>query len=225
MRGAPQFYVSTNQMIIRRLLPSDASLFHQLRLESLQESPSAFGSSYEEEISHSLSSIEARLSISIYRGVFGAFDGTKLVGLIGLGRENLQNLSDKMFVWGMYVTPIYRGASIGKALLTTALSFARTVPNVRQVNLCVNATNDSAIRLYEAFGFSTFGREPQAMLINGVLYDEIHMRKGVRPLLCSNRILKLLSGYIACPRHNMRWASRPKRSGRTTMAAILCDKL
>jgi len=47
---------------------------------------------------------------------------------------------------------------------------------VRQVNLCVNATNDSATRLYESFGFSPFGREPEAMLINDILYDEIHVR-------------------------------------------------
>jgi ribosomal protein S18 acetylase RimI-like enzyme len=163
-------------MIIRRLLPSDAALFHRLRLESLQDSPSAFGSSLEEEASLALSSVEGRLSISFDRGVYGAFDKTKLVGLIGLGRENLKNLSHKVFVWGMYVTPTYRGASIGKALLATALSLARSIPNVRQVNLSVNATNDSAIRLYESFGFSSFGREPEAMLINGVLYDEIHMR-------------------------------------------------
>jgi hypothetical protein len=31
------------------------------------------------------------------------------------------------------------------------------------------------------FGFVTFGREPEAMLIDGTLYDELHMRLALSP--------------------------------------------
>jgi ribosomal protein S18 acetylase RimI-like enzyme len=75
----------------------------------------------------------------------------------------------------MYVRPELRGKGIGKSLLNEALSLARSVPDVLQVNLCANANNASAIRLYESFGFKTFGREPGSLCVDGELHDELHM--------------------------------------------------
>ena len=74
-------------MLIRRLIPADATVFLALRLEGLRESPSAFGSSYEEECDTPLSMIEARLAADSGRNMFGAFDGDQLVGLVAVGRE------------------------------------------------------------------------------------------------------------------------------------------
>lgn len=163
-------------MTIRRLVPSDAAEFQALRLQSLQDTPSAFGSSYNEEVSTPLSSIEGRLAALPDRGVFGAFDNGQLVGISGLGRENLRNLSHKAFIWGMYVAPTHRRAGLAKRLLAKALALARSVPEIRQVTLCVNASASAAVHLYQSFGFVTFGREPEAILINSTLYDELHMR-------------------------------------------------
>jgi RimJ/RimL family protein N-acetyltransferase len=162
-------------MHIRRLTPADASAFQALRLAALQEAPSAFGSSYEEERDLSASTIEERLTARPDRGPFGAFEDDALVGLIALGRENMNKLAHKALIWGMYVTPSARGRGVGRALLLEALSFARSVPGIRQVNLCVNASNERAIRVYESVGFKSFGREPGAMLLNGELHDEVHM--------------------------------------------------
>jgi len=162
-------------MHIRRLTPADASAFQALRLVALKEEPSAFGSSYEEEKDFAASTIEDRLAVKPDRGSFGAFESDTLVGVVALGRESLNKLAHKAFIWGMYVTPKARGRGLGRSLLLEALSLARSVPEVRQVNLCVNAGAAEAIRLYEAVGFKTFGREPGAMLINGELHDEVHM--------------------------------------------------
>lgn len=162
-------------MHIRRLTPSDAALFQAFRLSALRESPSAFGSSYEEEAELTASVIEDCLASKPDRGILGAFKNGELVGLIGLGRENLSKLSHKAFIWGLYVSPSARGQSIGRALLSEALTFARSVPEIRQVNLCVNANNENALRLYESVGFKAFGCEPGAMYINGELHDEVHM--------------------------------------------------
>lgn len=104
-------------MTIRRLTPSDAAAFQGLRLASLLDTPIAFGSSYGEESNSTLQSVAARLEPLPDRGVFGAFDGDTLIGIVGLGRENLLNLSHKAFIWGMYVAPAYRNQGLARELL------------------------------------------------------------------------------------------------------------
>jgi ribosomal protein S18 acetylase RimI-like enzyme len=163
-------------MTIRRLTPSDAAAFQTLRLASLLDTPIAFGSSHGEESSTSLQSVAARLESHPDRGVFGAFDGDTLVGIVGLGRESLLNLSHKAFIWGMYVSSAYRHRGIAKELLAAAIAFAKTNPAIRQINLCVNASATPAVGLYQSMGFLTYGHEPDAMLVHGTLYDELHMR-------------------------------------------------
>ena len=71
-------------MQIRRLTPSDARAFQASRLRALQDAPSAFGSSYEEEREFSASVIEGRLALRADRGPFGAFVDSELVGLVAL---------------------------------------------------------------------------------------------------------------------------------------------
>ncbi len=162
-------------MHIRRLTPTDAAAFQALRLAALKDTPEAFGSSYDEEKDFPASTIEARLAVKPDRGPFGAFEDEELVGMVALGRESMRNLAHKAFIWGMYVKPEARGKGIARALLIEALSLARSVSELKQVNLCVNASNLGALRLYESVGFKAFGREPGAMFINGELHDEIHM--------------------------------------------------
>jgi RimJ/RimL family protein N-acetyltransferase len=162
-------------MKIRRLTPEDAELFQAFRLAALKEQPEAFGSSYEEEKGFPSSVVESRLACRVDRGPLGAFVNGELVGLIGLGREDKKKLAHKGMVWGLYVAPQARGQGIGRALLSEVVSFARSVDGLRKLNLSVNARNEVAIRLYEAQGFLVFGREPESMLINGELHEEIHM--------------------------------------------------
>jgi len=162
-------------MQLRRLNPSDSNAYQELRLAALRDVPSAFGSSYEEEKDFTASTLEGRLQLKPDRGIFGAFEAAKLVGLVGLGREDRRKFEHKALLWGMYVTPQARGKGIGRALLLEALALARSVPAIRQVNLSVNAGNAPAIQLYESVGFKKFGFEPGAMLIDGELHDEMQM--------------------------------------------------
>jgi len=162
-------------MQIRRLSPLDAKLFQALRLAALQETPSAFGASYEEEIGLPSSAIEARLIERHDQGVWGAFNGGALIGTLGLAREQRHKLSHKAILWGMYVAPAMRGKGVARALLRQVLAFSRSEPAIIQINLCVNASNPGAIALYESEGFTTFGREPFALMIDGKMHDELHM--------------------------------------------------
>lgn len=163
-------------MHLRRLTPDDAPAFQALRLAGLLESPAAFGSSYEEERDFPPAVIEGRLAPRPDRGPFGAFENGELVGLVALGRESHRKLEHKALIWGLYVAPKARGKGVGRALLLEALSLAKSVPGIRQANLSVNASNKAAIGLYKSMGFEPFGHEPDAMLVDGELHDELHMR-------------------------------------------------
>jgi ribosomal protein S18 acetylase RimI-like enzyme len=160
---------------IRRLTPADAAAFKALRLFALQESPSAFASSFDEEKDIPLSTFEERLAFKADQGRFGAFNGDALIGVVALGREGMHKLSHKAFVWGMYVHPAHRGQRVSRPLLDQAIALARSVAAIRQVNLVVNAGNPSAIHLYQAAGFTVFGREANAGLVDGVPHDDLHM--------------------------------------------------
>ncbi len=46
-----------------------------------------------------------------------------------------------------------------------------------QVRLCVSAKADAAKRLYARYGFEEWGREPEALLVDSELLDDIHMIK------------------------------------------------
>ncbi|MEO6291959.1 MAG: GNAT family N-acetyltransferase, partial [Burkholderiaceae bacterium] len=89
--------------------------------------------------------------------------------------ENMIKLSHKALIWGMYVAPEFRGKGVARALLAEVLALARSVPEVIQVNLAVNASSVVAIRLYESVGFKEFGCEPNALCIDSEFHDEIHM--------------------------------------------------
>jgi ribosomal protein S18 acetylase RimI-like enzyme len=162
-------------MQIRRLDSPDANAFQALRLQALRECPNAFSSSYEEEVKIPISVIASRLAAEPGRDMFGAFGGTELVGTVGFGREGARKLAHKGFIRGMYVSPAFRNQSIGRQLVSHVLQHAASLSGLRQVTLTVTASNVAAIGLYEKMGFTSFGLEPAALLVEGELHDEIYM--------------------------------------------------
>lgn len=162
-------------MLIRRLVPADATAFHALRLAALRDSPSSFGSSYEEECDTPLATIEARLAPDSGRYLFGAFDGTTLGGMVGVGRDQARKSRHKAFIRAMYVAPALRRMGAGRQLFDHALGFAAGLDGVRQVTLLVTSGNHAAIALYASMGFTVCGQEPDSLLVDGVFYDDIHM--------------------------------------------------
>lgn len=162
-------------MLIRRLVPSDAVAYQSLRLVALRESPTAFSSSHEEECDTALSTIEAQMAPDSGRNRFGAFDGAALVAVVGVGRHAALKVRHKAFIAGMYVAPAWRGKGVGRLLLEQALAFADAMPGLHQVTLAVTADNGAAVALYQSMGFAVYGREPHALLVDGVLHDDMQM--------------------------------------------------
>ena len=162
-------------MHIRPLLPTDAPAFQALRLRGLREAPTAFASSYEDECDTPDSDVAERMARNKDGVILGAFEGERLVGVVGLQRERHSKLAHKMLLWGMYVAPEARSSGVARELVEKALRQAFALPGIRQVNLGVNADNAPALALYAAAGFTSFGLERGGMLVDGALQDEVHM--------------------------------------------------
>jgi ribosomal protein S18 acetylase RimI-like enzyme len=167
-------------MLIRRLVSSDALAFQAIRLAALRECPSAFSASYEEECGTPLATIEERLAPDSGCIKFGAFDEDELIGIAAIGRESARKLQHKAFIRGVYIAANHRCKGVGRQLLEQTLAFAESMPGVRQVTLAVTAGNAAAVALYESMGFNLFGYEPGALLVDGVLHDEIQLVRDVQ---------------------------------------------
>ena len=50
---------------------------------------------------------------------------------------------------------------------------------LRQVMLAVTASNAAAMALYESMGFNAIWHEPDALQVDGVMYDEVQMVRRV----------------------------------------------
>ena len=162
-------------MNVRALSPSDAEQYQSLRLRGLQEAPSAFASSFEEEASTSLEEIARRLQPKDSGTILGSFEHAVLTGVVGVQRESMVKLSHKAFVWGMYVAPEYRRGGRAQLLLEHALQFAWQSLRVVQVNLGVHTLNTGAIALYRQVGFEVWGTERGALVVDAQPQDEHHM--------------------------------------------------
>src|SRR6476646_4458218 len=104
---------------IRRLLPADAALYRDIRLEALRSSPEAFGSAYETESVHPVDWFAERLE----RGAvtLGAFRGGELAGILGFVAGVGPKQRHKGELVGMYVRPAARLAGVGRVLIAAAL--------------------------------------------------------------------------------------------------------
>ena len=158
---------------IRRLLPQDAEAYRELRLRALREHPEAFTSSFEEDSQLPLASSQQRLT-SAHQRFWGAYDGVRLCGLIGLEVGTRTKDRHKATVVGMYVAPECTGRGMGRALLDTLIADART-SGLQLLVLTVTEGNSAAQRLYEQTGFRSFGIEPGAVRVSERAYGKNHM--------------------------------------------------
>ncbi len=163
-------------MEFRRLQKEDLELYFANRLRALQNAPSAFLTTYDEEKINGSDHFEKTLSRSDNSNViFGAVLESKIVGTIGIYKEDRPKTSHKAGIWGMYVDVEHRQLGVGAKLLEIALAFAKDKMKVEVVGLSLESTNHQARKLYEAQGFKIWGVEPRAMKDADTSYDECHM--------------------------------------------------
>ena len=159
---------------IRPLDERDAPKFRELRLEALQNHPTACGMDYETTAAQPESFWIERLQPSDDRATFVAETGGQFLGMMGIFRERNVKQRHAGYIWGVYVRPAWRGAGVADALIKACIGWAQE-HEVRLVRLGVSTANGAAIRCYLRNGFSVYGVEPEVIFWDGVYYDELLM--------------------------------------------------
>ena len=168
--------------LVRFLEETDADEYLRLRWEALQSHPVAFGSSWEEEQTHTPESVRPRLR-TVPEGNFmvGAFRERKLIGMAGFVRATQRKARHKGFLWGVYVTPAERGKGAAGAILLALLERVRGYDDLEQVTLSVAVSQENARRLYTSLGFETYGYEKNALKVGDRYVDEEHQVLWLKP--------------------------------------------
>lgn len=155
----------------RPLRIDEGDAFHALRLRSIADMPEAIYPTLDEERRSSPDDIRARIAETPFQVVFGTYQGARLIGIAGLRRQALQQISHKAVLWGVFVDPDKRQGGVARRLLEALFQYAQA-KGVTQIHLNVNVENPRAGALYRSMGFEVYGREPRAMRVGSRFYDE-----------------------------------------------------
>ena len=165
-------------MNIRKLCLNDAKDFNEIRLRALLNSPESFGSSYEEEKNKKMQDILVEFNKhSNENFILGIFENQVLIGIAGFYREKQIKSNHKGVIWGVYIEPEYRGKRYGRQLIIQLIKEICLCNGLEQINIRVNSNNFSAKKLYSCLDFMEYGREKNALKINGSYFDEDLMVK------------------------------------------------
>lgn len=165
-------------MNIRKLDETiDLDAFKAIRVESTIDAPESFRATVDEMKSKPIETFRKQLLGQADKMTFiGAYDEIDLVGVAALYYEKSEKLSHKATVGSVFVTRSHRGKGIGKKLMRELLRLGKEEENLVQLNLTVTTTNEVAVTLYKKLGFTIFGTEKNAAIVEGRSYDEHYMQ-------------------------------------------------
>jgi ribosomal protein S18 acetylase RimI-like enzyme len=162
---------------IRRLLPADAPLYRDIRLDALRLDPEAFGSTFARESAQPLSWFAERLAGSV---VLAALRAATPIGIAGYYVPEGSKTAHKGIVWGAFVRPEARNGGVGRRLIQALI--AEATGQVEQLQLSVVSDNGPARRLYVNLGFVEYGVERRSLKHEGRCFDEVLMVKFLAPV-------------------------------------------
>jgi putative hydrolase of HD superfamily len=137
---------------IRRLRIGEGELYRRLRLESLNESPEAFASTYESASARSQESWSMQADASAtcrHRATFVVL-ADQPIGLAALYRDETR--PDEGELIQVWLSPESRGGTLATELMDAVFHWAAS-NGFETIRAEVTPANDRALRFYEKYGF------------------------------------------------------------------------
>lgn len=169
---------------IRLLTRQDAPAYQALRLQSLQQNPEAFLSTYESESQLHDQAFAEHLDWAYHPpcfGYFGIFIHDQLVGYLQAGKNFLEKQAHVAALYNLYISHQVRHHGLASRLMQTVLDRLQHEAQIERVYLSCTAKNPAAYRLYRRLGFQRIGIKAKAVKWQGVYDDEIEMVKLLQP--------------------------------------------
>ena len=143
-------------IVLERITAQNAMVFKEVRLRALQDTPSAFGSTYARESQFAESEwIQRADNMNGERAIgFIAMDAGVACGIAGCFLD--QTDDTRAHLISMWTAPTHRQQGIGRLLVNEVLDWTRK-REVRLLRLMVVCNNDHAIKFYERLGFNKTG--------------------------------------------------------------------
>jgi RimJ/RimL family protein N-acetyltransferase len=144
---------------LRKLTKNELELYHQIRLECLQNYPDNFGTLYEEEFETKNFKFDKIISTENSTDfLIGAFIENQLIGICGYIVEKRKKTKHIGEISGMYVKSEFSGRKVGKKLIIKVIETAFKNTELDQIILAVADRNENAKQLYNKVGFVEYGR-------------------------------------------------------------------
>jgi ribosomal protein S18 acetylase RimI-like enzyme len=144
-------------ILLNPITPARALVFKAVRLRALQDTPTAFGSTYAKE--SQLADDDWIKRAERWNGEraagFIAMDGATACGMVCsfLDEED----ATQAHLIAMWAAPTHRRQGLGRRLVTEVLAWARS-RGASTMLLMVTSNNETAIRFYERLGFTRTGQ-------------------------------------------------------------------
>jgi GNAT superfamily N-acetyltransferase len=152
-------------VVVRAATAEEWQILRDIRLEALQDAPTAFGSTYAKQAAYVEADWRRRISRGATFFAFASGDGATPDGLVG----GFQEKPETVELVSLWVRPHVRGAGVGDALVAAVIDWAGTV-NATSVHLWLTEANQHARKLYERCGFRATD-ERQPMPANDSLFE------------------------------------------------------
>jgi RimJ/RimL family protein N-acetyltransferase len=159
---------------IREITAVDAPAFLKLRNQSEKETPMMGYRTGERQ--DTVEQMEKKIQRYIGvkdKKIFVAESEGLLIGFVMIYGQDMRVYSKTRNI-AIAVIKKYWGLGVGSALMSQAIDWSKK-NKVHRLELDVWANNDSAIRLYEKFGFKKDGLKKESILINKKFVDVVSM--------------------------------------------------
>lgn len=161
---------------VRKLQNHEWQKFKHIRLEALDDSPTAFGQSAEDESKKTDEQWESGVkftnenppSLALFAEI-----GEEIIGMVGSFTKDREKMKHIANVWGMYVNSEYRGQGIGRKLLESLIEELKNHSQIKKIRIGVVSSNTLAAELYKRLGFEVVGEFKKELFVDSKYYDEL----------------------------------------------------